>query len=170
MLRRLRENGPAVLVPAIWTVVGAAHLDVVSEHTLLVAHVVMSVLLVTFVALSWGDMRTGVLRAWRLVILAGTPPALAGTVGLATGGDAPLLLGVAVVGWMVVPAPALVYTGRRGALHPRVYVGGGVASAVAAVVYTAGVLVSSATGVLVAAVALAGVGQTAGIVAAVVDY
>ncbi|MEF8757751.1 MAG: hypothetical protein V5A33_05910, partial [Halobacteriales archaeon] len=108
MLRRLRENGPAVLVPAIWTVVTGAHLGPGSEHTLLVAHVVMSALLVTFVGLSWGDMETGVLRAWRLVILAGVPPALAGTAGLAATPNVDALLWSAVLGWMVVPGPALV--------------------------------------------------------------
>jgi hypothetical protein len=170
MLRRLRENGPVVLVPAIWTVVAGAHLGAVSEHTLLVAHAVMSVLLVAFVTLSWDDMAAPVLRSWRQVILAGIPPAVAGTAGLAATPNVGALLGVAVVGWLVVPAPALVETGRRVDRHPEVYVAGGVASGLGAVVYVAGALGGMGVGVLLAGLALAGAGQTAGIVAAVVDY
>lgn len=170
MLRRLRENGPVVLVPAIWTVVTGAHVGVVSEHTLLVAHVVMSVLLVAFVTLSWSDMDAPVLRSWRQVILAGIPPAFAGTVGLAATPTVGALLGVAVVGWLAVPAPALVVTGRLVDRHPEVYLAGGVASGLGAVVYVAGALVGPDVTVLVAGLALGGVGQTAGIVAAVVDY
>jgi hypothetical protein len=168
MLRRLRENGPVVLVPAIWTVVTGAHVGAVSEHTLFVAHVVMSVLLVTFVALSWGDMESGVLRAWKLVILGGTVPALAGTAGLWASPNVTPLLRLAVVGWLLAPAPALVYTGRHVERHPRVYLVGGVACVLGAIVYVAGTL--TGTGAGPAGLALAGAGQTAGIVAAVADY
>lgn len=170
MLRRLRENGPALLVPAIWTAVAGAHVGVVSEHTLFVAHVVMSVLLVAFVALSWSDMETGVLRAWRLVILGGTPPALSGTAGLFATPNVDGLLWFALVGWMLAPAPALWYTGRRVERHPAVYLAGAVACGLGAAVYVGGAVASAGSGVLVAGLALAGAGQTAGILAAVVDY
>jgi hypothetical protein len=170
VLRRLRENGPALLVPAIWTVVTGAHVGAVSERTLLVAHVVMSVLLVAFVTLSWRDMPRGVLRAWRLVILAGTPLALAGTAGLAATPTVPALLGVAVVGWMLAPGPALAYTGRRVERHPQVYLAGGAGCLLGAAVYVAGTVGGGGTAALVAGLVLAGAGQTAGILAAVVDY
>lgn len=71
MFRRFRENGPVVLVPLAWTFATAAHAGYLAEHTVLVAHVVMDVILVAFAALSWGDMRTGVLRTWKLVLLVG---------------------------------------------------------------------------------------------------
>ena len=170
MLRRLRETGPVVLVPAIWTVVVGAHLGAVPGRTLLAAHVVMSTLLVAFVALSWGDMQEGVLDAWRLTILGGTAPALAGTVGLAADPDVDVLLWVAAVGWLLVPAPALWYTGRRVRRHPQVYLAGGAGCVLGALVYVAAAFASAGTGALVAGLALAGAGQTAGIVAAVVDY
>lgn len=170
MLRRLRESGPVLLVPAIWTVVTGAHIGAVTDHTLLVAHVVMSALLVAFVALSWRDMETGVLRAWRLTILGGVPPALAGTAGLAATPNADALLWVAVVGWMVVPAPALVFTGQRVERHPRAYLAGATACVLGALAYVAAALAMAGTGALLIGIALAGAGQTAGIVAAVVDY
>ncbi|PSQ05394.1 hypothetical protein BRC97_09150 [Halobacteriales archaeon QS_6_71_20] len=78
MFRRVRETAPAGLVPAAWAFAIAGHLGLVGERPVLIAHVVMVVLLVAFVVLSWGDMRRGVLRAWRLVILAGIPVTLAG--------------------------------------------------------------------------------------------
>lgn len=170
MLRRLRENGPGLLVPAIWTVVAGAHLGAVTERTLLAAHVVMSVLLVAFVALSWGDMDAGVLRAWRRVILAGTPLALAGTAGLAGAPARDALLAVAIVGWMLAPAPAFVVTGRDVDRHSRVYQAAAVASVAGAVGYLVAWATAAGTTALVASVAVVGAGQTAGILAAVVDY
>ncbi|WP_434523080.1 hypothetical protein [Halorubrum sp. AS12] len=124
----LRENGPALLVPAAWGVAAGAVLGVVSAHALFVAHVVMGLLLVAFVAASWRDMATGVLRAWKLAILAGTLVTLAGA-------------------------------GTVPALAAACSVAGAAAAALAA----------SATGV-VAGVALVGIGQTAGILAATALY
>jgi len=174
----LRENGPALLVPAAWGVAAGVVLGVVSPHALFVAHVVMSVLLVAFVAASWRDMVTGVLRAWKLVILAGTPVTLAGVAGfLARDGTVPALaaalpadaaLAVAFYGWMLLPAPAFVYTGLRDSAVPR-----STAHHVAAACSLAGVgvaaLAPAATGT-VAGIALVAVGQTAGILAATVLY
>ncbi|ELZ45203.1 hypothetical protein C465_14806 [Halorubrum distributum JCM 9100] len=174
----LRENGPALLVPAAWGVAAGAVLGVVSSHALFVAHVVMSALLVAFVAASWRDMATGVLRAWKLVILAGTPVTLAGVAGfLARDGTVPALAGavpadallaVAFYGWMLLPAPAFVYTGLRDPAVPRSivqYVAAACSVAGAAVAALAG----SATGT-VAGIALVGAGQTAGILAATALY
>ncbi|WP_049908668.1 MULTISPECIES: hypothetical protein [Halorubrum] len=174
----LRENGPALLVPAAWGVAAGAVLGVVSGRALFVAHVVMSVLLVGFVAASWRDMATGVLRAWKLVILAGTPVTLAGVAGfLALDGTVPALaaalpadaaLAVAFYGWMLLPAPAFVYTGLRDSSTSRSTIHH---AAAACSVAGAGVaaLAGSATGT-VAGVALVGVGQTAGILAATALY
>jgi hypothetical protein len=174
----LRENGPALLVPAAWGVAAGAVLGVVSGHALFVAHVVMSALLAAFVAASWRDMATGVLRAWKLVILAGTPVTLAGVAGfLARDGTVPglaaalpadALLAVAFYGWMVLPAPAFVYTGLRDTAVPRStahYAAAGCSVAGAAVAALAG----SSTGV-VAGIALVGLGQTAGILVATALY
>ena len=168
----LRENGPALLVPAAWGVAAGAVLGVVSAHALFVAHVVMSVLLVAFVAASWRDMATGVLRAWKLVILAGTPVTLAGVAGfLARDGTAlpaDALLAVAFYGWMLLPAPAFGYTALRDPEGPRSAVHG-VAAACSVAGTAVAALAGSSTGV-VAGIALVGLGQTAGILAATALY
>ncbi|QAU13310.1 hypothetical protein EKH57_11580 [Halorubrum sp. BOL3-1] len=174
----LRENGPALLVPAAWGVAAGAVLGVVSAHALFVAHVVMSALLVAFVAASWRDMATGVLRAWKLVILSGTPVTLAGVVGfLARDGTVPALaaalpadasLAVAFYGWALLPVPAFVYTGLRDPAVPRSTVHHAAAACSVAGAAVAA-LATSATGV-VAGIALVGVGQTAGILAATALY
>jgi hypothetical protein len=169
MLGRVRELAPAAWVPAIWTVVTAALAGAVAERTLLVAHAVMSVLLVAFVALSWRDMDSGALRAWRLVILAGTPLALAGLAGLANAAGGASLRGMALVGWQLLPGPALVFTGRRVDRNPAVYRVGGYASVAGAAVTLWALSTGAGTGVAVGGIALAVLGQTAGIVAAVVD-
>jgi hypothetical protein len=174
----LRENGPALLVPAAWGVAAGAVLGVVSAHALFVAHVVMSVLLVAFVVASWRDMATGVLRAWKLVILAGTPVTLAGVAGfLARDGTVPslaavlpadALLAVAFYGWMLLPAPAFVYTGLRDPAAPRSIVHHAAAACSVAGAAVAA-LAGSPTGT-VAGIALVGVGQTAGILTATALY
>lgn len=167
-----------LLVPAAWGVAAGAVLGVVSAHALFVAHVVMSLLLVAFVAASWRDMAAGVLRAWKLAILAGTPVTLAGVAGfLARDGTVPALaaavpadalLAVAFYGWMLLPAPAFVYTGLRDpALSRSTIHHAAAACSVAGAAVAA--LAASATGV-VAGVALVGIGQTAGILAATALY
>jgi hypothetical protein len=166
----LRENGPALLVPAAWGVAAAALTGAVSEHALFVAHAVMSVLLVAFVVASWRDMGTGVLRAWKLVIMAGTPVTLAGVAGFLALGPLPgdALLAVAFYGWMLLPAPAFVYTGLRDPAVPRSGVHH-VAAACSVAGATVAALAGSPAGV-VAGVALVGFGQTAGILAATALY
>jgi len=177
VLYRLRADAPAGLVPLAWAFVTAAHLGIVADRTLFVAHLVMDGLLVAFVALSWSDMTRGVLLAWRRVILAGIPVTLAGTAGLAL----PLstaFLWVAVVGWMLLPAAGLVYTGLAvdGGAAVTVNLGGAALSLLGAVAYALGGLWGSApflAGVVHPAVpglVLAGVGQTVGIVDAVFRY
>ncbi len=164
MLRPLRENGPALLVPAAWIVAGGAVLDVVSTHALFVMHLVMSVLLVAFVVASWRDMRAGVLAGWRAVILAGTPITLAGVAGLWLAVE--LLLAVSLYGWALLPAAGFLFTAGRVDVGRWVHLGGAVCC-VGGVTVVA--LASSTTGVA-AGLALVGVGQTAGILDATLRY
>lgn len=168
VLRRVRETAPVGLVPAAWTVVTLAHLGTVTEETLLIAHVVMDVLLAAFAALSWSDMTDGALRAWRTVLVGGLVFTLAGTYGLATGGN-PAVLGLTVYAWMLLPAGALAYTGQLVPPEdgPRIYTTGAVLSGVGAVVYL-GTYVGAEIAT-VGGLALVGVGQTAGIVNAAVQ-
>ncbi|MFC7137257.1 hypothetical protein [Halobaculum litoreum] len=175
MFRRIRETAPAGLVPLAWAFAVAAHLGAVGDRPVLIAHLVMDALLVLFVVLSWTDMRTGVLRAWRTVILVGIPVTLAGTAGLLAPGLGTTPLLVSVVGWMLLPAPALWYTARASAGTARpVNRAAAALSLVGAAVYLAGVFVGGPTDPLLAlavpGLALVGVGQTAGIVDAVVRY
>jgi hypothetical protein len=169
VFRTLRESGPAVLVPLAWTLVVAAHLGLVADRPLLVAHVVMTTLLVAFVVLSWHEMSTGVLRAWRAVILAGVPVTLAGTVGLLRASPDTALLGVSLYGWMLLPAAGLAYTGTRDVAVAWPYTGGAAACVLGVLVYAVAPASVGTAGV-VAGVALVGAGQTAGIVDAVVRY
>ncbi|UIO99159.1 hypothetical protein Hbl1158_11520 [Halobaculum sp. CBA1158] len=171
MLRRVRETAPAGLVPLAWIFAITGHLDRVGDRAVLIAHVVMSVLLVAFVVLSWRDMRSGVLRAWRLVILAGIPVTLAGAAGAAADlGPIPLL--VSVVGWALLPAPALWYTAREsaGSARPVNAVAAALSLAGATAYLGAVVAGDPAVAVAVAGLAIVGVGQTVGIVDAVVRY
>lgn len=171
MLRRLRETGPVVLVPAAWTFAVLAHLGTLSPRTMLIAHVVMTVLLVAFLAFSWGDMTEGVLRVWRTVILVGVPVTLAGVAGLLVRPRATALLAVALVGWMVVPALALARTAPMlpSEASGRIATAGGGLSLFGAILYGAGWFLSAPT-VVLGALACVGVGQTAGIADAVYRY
>jgi hypothetical protein len=178
MLRQLRETGPVVLVPLAWTFAAAAHLRLLEPRTVLVAHLVMDFLLFAFAALSWGDMIDHpVLRTWLAVIVGGLGITLVGTYALATDGSETLLRAT-VFGWMLVPAVALVYTGRMLPADeaPRVYTLGGVLSLLGALVFLDATLAGPLSSLLfgsdptLVALALVGAGQTAGIVNAVVQY
>jgi hypothetical protein len=119
-------------------------------------------------------MRRGVLRAWRLVILAGIPVTLAGVAGaLASPPAAAPLLAVSLVGWAVLPAPALWHTGRESTGTARTV------NRIAAVLSLAGVgtylaalavRTAPSASPRIAGLALVGVGQTVGIVDAAVRY
>jgi hypothetical protein len=174
MLRRLRENGPVVLVPLAWTFALAAHVGALSLRTVLIAHLVMDTVIVAFTALSWRDMTSGVLRAWKLVLLAGLVVTLAGTAGLLATPPLRPVLTVTVVGWMLIPAAGLFYTGRHVDALASVFTVGGAFSILGAVVYVAGIAVGPTSGLepglIGAGLGLTGLGQTAGIVAAVTQY
>ncbi|QSG03308.1 hypothetical protein [Natranaeroarchaeum sulfidigenes] len=170
MFRRARENGPALLVPLAWTFVTAVHLDLASEHALLIAHLVMATIIAGFTLLSWGEMTEGVLLLWRRVLLVGFLITLAGIVGFAVDSLAALLFTASLIGWMIVPGVALVATGRQVQLAPRPYVIGGVLSLAGAAVYAAGPLIGGGVWLSVFCLTLVNIGQTAGIVNAVHRY
>jgi len=169
MLGRLRENGPVVLVPLAWSFATAAHLDLLAGRTVLIAHVVMVSIIALFTLLSWREMDAGVLLAWRRVLLAGFVLTLLGVVGLLADPQIRPLLTLTVVGWMVVPAAGLAYTGRFVDRRPRAYTVGAALSGAGALAYLAGVALPMELFVL-AGLTLANIGQTVGIVAAVLDY
>jgi hypothetical protein len=170
MLRRLRETAPAGLVPLAWGFAVAAHLSLVAPRTVLVAHVVMDVLLAGFAVLSWADMREGVLRVWWWVVAVGFLLTLVGTWALARPAAPETLATVTVVGWAVLPAAGLAYTGRHVDAGRWVNLGGAALSVVGGGVYLAGVATAPDAPLAVAGLVLVGVGQTAGIVDAVVRY
>lgn len=162
--RPLREHGPALLVPAAWGVAAGTVAGVVSTHALFVAHLVMSVALVAFAALSWDEMAAGALRAWRTVILAGIPVTLAGVAGLHLENEP--LLAVAVYGWILLPAAGFLDTARRVTGGAWLYLAG----AGCCVAGFVGLLLADTTTATVASLAVVAVGQTAGIFDAVVRY
>jgi len=170
--RRAREVGPVVLIPAAWAVVAAAHLGAigaVTDYTLFIAHVVMTVLLFVFAVTGYADMQKGTLQVWWGIIAVGFFAAAAGTAGLRLG-NAPLQA-VALYGWMLLPVPGLVDTGRRVTEAGVVYFGGAVLCVVGAAVYAAAPLLSVAGGqAVVAGIAAVGLGQTTGILDAAVRY
>ena len=169
MLRRLRENGPIILVPLAWTFVTAVHLDLASEHALFVAHLVMAVIIVGFTVLSWSAMDRGVLLAWRRVLLAGLAVTLAGGIGFLVPAVATPLFALSLAGWMLIPAGGLAYTAHHVAETPQIYRFGAVCSVLGLLVY-AGSLVGGGIGMAVAGLTLVNVGQTAGIAIAVYQY
>jgi hypothetical protein len=169
MLRSLRATAPAALVPLAWSFAAAAHAGLLTPHTVLVGHVVMTALLVAFAGLSWREMRAdSVLRAWLGVVVAGIPITVAGGYGVATG--EPLGTHVAVFGWILLPAVALVPTARRvggpGGLDVR-YALAATLSGLGAVLF--GLVAVVDLPATLVAIALVGVGQTLSIVLAVWD-
>jgi len=168
VFRRLRENGPGLLVPLAWTFVTAAHVGRVAGRTLLIAHVVMATVLVAFTAASWRDMADGVLRVWRGVMVLGIPVTLAGLAGLALDPGVPALQAVAVYGWMLLPGGALAHTAGEVEAGAWLYYAGAAGCVVGAALYAAAAVAGTPT--TVAGLVVVGLGQTAGIFDAVVRY
>jgi hypothetical protein len=169
MFRRSRELGPALLVPLAWTFVIAAHLGVVIPRTLFIAHVVMAVLLAGFAVTGRADMREGVLSVWWRIIAVGFFVTLAGVFSFRVDAATVLLSGIALGGWMLLPAAGFVYTGRRVADGVWVYFGGAAACLVGASLYVAG-LFGAVLPLWLAGLVCVGIGQTAGILDAVLRY
>lgn len=165
---RLTAVGPAGLVPAAWAVTAAAHTGAVRTRTLFVALLVMSVLLAAFFLAARAEMSGPVLGVWRRVLLAGLFVTLAGTADLAQVPTVNPLAGLTVYAWMVFPGVAYLRTGRAMPELGWVYLLGGALSFLGAGVYAFGAPVSGGP-VVLAGIALVGVGQTAGIVTAVLQ-
>jgi hypothetical protein len=79
------------------------------------------------------------------------------------------LWGIAIVGWMLLPAGGFVITGQQVPVGRWIYLGGGAGCLLGAGLYVAGILagVEPAT---IAGLVLVGVGQTAGILDAAIRY
>jgi hypothetical protein len=107
-------------------------------------------------------MATGALRAWRLVLVVGLGLTLAGIAGFLDAPGETALLAVSLVGWMVLPALGLFYTGQQLPDARPLYWGGGVLSLLGAALF---VTTLGPVGESVALVAylLVALGQTAGI-------
>ena len=159
-------------MPLAWTFTALAHLGVADERSVLIAHLVMDVILLAFVGLSWNEMSEGVLSAWRTVILLGTLVTLAGTASFLIEPATATLQTISVVGWMILPAWGLWVTGQRVPADERgeVYTAGAAVSLVGAVVYLTGSIAGGVLAGWLVGIALVGVGQSAGIVLAVVEY
>ena len=169
MFRRVRETGPALLIPAAWGFVTAAHLGIITTHPIFVMHVVMSALLVAFAATSWREMGSGVLRAWRTVILVGTPFAIAGLAGFLVSTGSWALFSFALSGWMLLPAVGFVYTARHVSEGGWVYAASAAGCLLGAIVYAVGIGIAWDAG-LVVGLLVVGAAQTVGILDAVLRY
>jgi hypothetical protein len=171
VFRSARETGPVLLIPLAWTFVAATHLGAVRVRTLFIAHIVMSVLLAAFAVTAWADMREGVLRVWWNVIAVGFVAAALGAIGFRLETGAAVLHAIALFGWMLLPAVGLLYTGQWVTEAKIVYYGGGTLCVVGALVYPAGIVAPIAEQpATVAALAVVGLGQTAGVLDAAVRY
>ncbi|PSP74366.1 hypothetical protein BRC86_06160 [Halobacteriales archaeon QS_3_64_16] len=185
--RRLRESGPIVLVPLAWSFAIAAHLGWLEDQTVLIAHLVMDCILAAFAATAWSEMSAGVLRVWKLVLLVGLGFTLLGTGALLGRDDSPppeaetaaetqsgreRTLALTVQGWLLVPAAGLVYTGLCVDEDevPDVYLAGATLSILGSLAYASAPTDSPAAPRKLLGLALANVGQTAGIVNAVYQY
>jgi hypothetical protein len=167
--RRLRQTGPALLVPLAWMFTAVAHRGRLAERTVLVGLVVMCSLLIMFATLSWSEMTEGVLRAWRTVIVAGTGLTAVGVAALAGVADGLSLPWLVVVGWMVLPTAGLAYTARHADAGRGVSAWAAGCSALGTTVFVGGTVSAGGVGEMLG-IGLVGLGQTAGIVDAVWRY
>ncbi|AOV95193.1 hypothetical protein AQV86_04720 [Nanohaloarchaea archaeon SG9] len=113
MLKAFRQYGPGLMVPAAWTTaITAVSTQKMPENGLLIAHVIMAVLMALFLVSGRKEMNKGVLKAWKTVITLGLPLTAFGALGL-TGVYTEVLTAFSLLGWMLLPGLALVYTGKK---------------------------------------------------------
>lgn len=170
MLQQLRESGPGLLVPLAWLFVAAADLGVVGSRSIFIAHLVMAAFIAFFLATGWADMSTGALAGWRAVMVVGLGITLAGVAGFFVASTT--LLATSLVGWMLLPAAGLAYTGRLLDEAIGVYYASAALGGLGAILYILSLVgYGGSTGVIgLAGLALVGIGQTVGIVDAVVRF
>ncbi len=163
MLTTVRDFGPVLLIPAAWIAAGSALFEFLSTDGIFIAHVVMAGFITFFAVTGWERMSEGALRAWRTILVIGLLITLAGIAGFLLPAYEQVLLTTSLIGWMLLPAAGLVYTGMQLPDGQLVYFGGGILSVVGALLY--GLSLAAETDMLVVlALAAVCVGQTAGIV------
>ena len=162
VLRTLRESGPGLLVPAAWLVVAVAHRGFVAERSLLIAHLVMVAFIVFFLTTGWEEMNDRVLAGWRVVMVVGVATTLCGIAGFLLAPAATPLLSVSLLGWMVIPAFGLLYTGVVLPEGTKIYVASGTLSLVGPIISLLSFLLGVAL-VTLGALGVTGLGQTLGI-------
>jgi hypothetical protein len=159
----LRRFGPVVLIPAAWITAGAAAVGRLRTDGLLIAHLVMAAFIAFFLVTGWRALDRGALRAWRAVLVVGFLVTLSGIAGFVGPFAGPVLLGVSVFGWMLVPAAGLAYTARALPEAAGVYGGGAVAATAGAILF-AWTLSTPGDPLVALAFGMVALGQTAGII------
>ncbi|MFD1642579.1 hypothetical protein [Halohasta litorea] len=172
MFQQLRESGPGLLVPLAWLFVAAAAVGVVESRSIFIAHLVMAAFITFFLTTGWADMSTGALTGWRAVMVVGLGVTLAGVAGFLVDAGSTVLWTTSLVGWMLLPAAGLAYTGRLLDEAAEVYIASAAISGLGAVVYILSLVGygDSIGFVGLGGLALVGLGQTVGIVDAVVRF
>ena len=166
MLQQLRESGPGLLVPLAWLFVAAADLGMVGSRSIFIADLVMAVFIAFFLTTGWAAMDDGgALAGWRAVMVVGLGVTLTGVAGFFL--VSTTLLTTSLVGWMLLPAVGLAYTGRLVDAGAGAYYGSAALGSLGAVIY---ILSLAGVGSGLVGLALVGVGQTVGIVDAVVRF
>ena len=169
MLRTLRESGPGLLVPAAWVVVAAAHRGVVTTRSIFIAHLVMVAFIVFFLVTGWDEMNDRALQGWRVVMVVGVAITLSGIAGFLIDSVATPLWAISLIGWMVLPAFGLFYTGMVLPEATIIYVASGTLSIVGPIIYLLSFLVGIDL-IAIAGIGVTAVGQTLGIGDAVLRY
>jgi len=172
MLRQVRETAPGLLVPLAWVFVAGAQQGLVSGRSIFIAHLVMAVFIGFFLVTGWADMSSGALAGWRAVMGVGFVVTVAGIGGFLVSpgtSTATALWAVSLFGWMLLPAVGLAYTGRLLDSAARIYYGSALLSGLGLLV-AVGWILSGNDAVGLVGLALVGIGQTVGIVDAVVRF
>ena len=169
---RVTDVAPAGLVPAAWLLTAAAHTSLASNRTLFIGMLVMDAALLSFAVASVGEMTGAVLPAWRQVILAGLLATLLGTVDMAVATGTNPALPVTLYLWMLLPGVAYLHTGRETTRSPHreIHLGAAALSVIGAVIYSVPFVdIAGGSRLMLAGIAVLGIGQTAGIVVAVLQ-
>jgi len=147
--------------------VAGAQQGLISPRSIFIAHLVMAGFIAFFLLTGWAEMSTGALAGWRAVMVVGLGITLAGIAGFLVTTASTVFLTTSLVGWMILPAVGLAYTGRLLDQAATIYLASAALSGIGAVTFIFSLL---GVGPGVVSILLVGVGQTVGIVDAVVRF
>lgn len=110
MYKEFRDLAPTILIPSSWILAYGATQGYFTDLSVGIAHVIMLSFIGFFVLTGYNRMMSGALLGWLCVLISGFIITFVGTLGFFTDtyGNLPFI--TSIFGWMILPSMGLLYT------------------------------------------------------------